>query len=226
MINAMLLAAGRGERMRPLSDSIPKPLLKVQGRSLIEWQILALARAGIKRIVINHAWLGRQIEEALGQGLSFGLQIVWSPEHQALGTAGGVVNALSKLEGDIFLVASADIFTDFDYQTLNPFLSLNQNQDLAHLVMVDDQRVKQDFDLDEGRVCLSEAPSLTYGNIGLFHRALFEGLIPGQDADLGKLLRRSVEHNKVSGQQHTGHWDNVGTPDDLSRVNKLAFSSS
>jgi MurNAc alpha-1-phosphate uridylyltransferase len=226
MIHAMLLAAGRGERMRPLSDSTPKPLLNVQGRSLIEWQILALARAGFKSIVINHAWLGKQIENRLGSGEAYGVEIVWSPEESALGTAGGVVNALGKLKGDVFLVASADIFTDFDYQSLLPYHHLDQHQDLAHLVLVDDHRVKQDFDLNQGRVCASAAPSLTYGNIGLFHRALFEGLIPGQDADLGKILRQTVLQNKVSGQQHSGTWDNVGTPDDLARVNKLPVSGS
>jgi len=223
MLNAMILAAGRGERMRPLTDTIPKPLLKVGKHSLIEWQILALARAGIKRIVINHAWLGNQIEAKLGNGQEYGVEIVWSPERQALGTAGGIVNALDKLEGKAFLVASGDIYTDFDYRSLLPFQDLNQFQDLAHLIMVNDHRVKQDFDLIHHRVLSSEIPSLTYGNIGLFQRALFEGLVAGQDADLGKLLREGVSRNKVSGQQHKGRWDNVGTPQDLERVNNSLF---
>jgi len=219
MMDAMLLAAGRGERMRPLSDLTPKPLLKVHEQPLIVWQIQALARAGFKRIVINHAWLGRQLEESLGDGARFGVEIVWSPETIALGTAGGIVNALSQLHGDIFLVASADIYTDFDYNTLLPFADLQQGKDLAHLVLVDDHRVRQDFDLKQSRVVSSETPSLTYGNIGLFHRRLFDGLIAGEESDLGVRLRQAVKADQLSGQQHLGRWDNVGTPNDLDRVN-------
>jgi MurNAc alpha-1-phosphate uridylyltransferase len=219
MMDAMLLAAGRGERMRPLSDTTPKPLLKVQEHSLIEWQILALASAGFKRIVINHAWLGNQIEKALGDGNSYGVEIVWSPEEVALGTAGGIVKALTKLRGDTFLVASADIFTDFDYGLLSVSHALINNRNLAHLILVDDHRVSQDFDLENNRVVQSEKPSLTYGNIGVYRRSFFDGLIPGQPADLGNLLRKAVQANQVSGLQHLGKWDNVGTPTDLARVN-------
>lgn len=218
-MDAMLLAAGRGERMRPLSDLTPKPLLKVHDKPLIVWQIQALARAGFKRIVINHAWLGHQLEQSLGDGARFGVEIVWSPETVALGTAGGIVKALSQLHGDIFLVASADIYTDFDYSTLLPFADLQQGKDLAHLVLVNDQRVRQDFDLKQSRVVSSETPSLTYGNMGLFHRRLFDGLIADEASDLGVRLREAVKADQLSGQQHLGRWDNVGTPTDLDRVN-------
>jgi MurNAc alpha-1-phosphate uridylyltransferase len=219
MMDAMLLAAGRGERMRPLSDKTPKPLLKVREHSLIEWQILALSKAGYKRVVINHAWLGNQIEKALGNGNNFGVEIIWSPEDVALGTAGGIVQALSKLRGDAFLVASADIYTDFDYGSLSLSNVLLNNQNLAHLILVDDHRVSQDFDLSNNRVIQSEKPSLTYGNIGVYRRSFFDGLIPGQSADLGNLLRKAVQADQVSGLQHLGKWDNVGTPTDLARVN-------
>lgn len=220
-MDAMLLAAGRGERMRPLSDTIPKPLLMVGAHRLIEWQIMALANAGFTRIVINHAWLGHQIEETLEKGSAFGVEIVWSPEIHALGTAGGIVKALPLLRGEVFLIASADIFTDFDYACLQPFSDLKHH--LAHLVLVDDHRVKQDFDLFNHQVMASEKPQLTYGNIGLFRRSLFKGLVSGQEADLGYLLRHAVQANQVSGQQHFGKWDNVGTPADLARVNNLSI---
>ncbi len=212
--------------MRPLSDTTPKPLLKVGKHSLIEWQIMALASAGFRRIVINHAWLGYQIETALGDGAAYGVEIIWSPEDVALGTAGGIVNALNKLEGHTFLVASADIFSDFDYRWLPRITDLNATDCSAHLVLVNDHRVKQDFDLKDGRVVCSENPSLTYGNIGLFQRSFFDGLVAGQEADLGNILRQAVGNNQVSGQQHIGKWDNVGTPLDLERVNNPSFLRS
>jgi MurNAc alpha-1-phosphate uridylyltransferase len=226
-MDAMLLAAGRGERMRPLSDHCPKPLLAVAGRPLIVWQIEALARAGMRRLVINHAWLGDQLVAALGDGRTLGVQIRWSPEVRALGTAGGIAQALTLLEGPCFAVVSADIHTDFDYAAL-PALGarLAPHDDLAHLVLVDDHRVRQDFDLHDGRVCCTASPSLTYGNIGVFQRALFDGLMPGLAADLGQRLRVAVAEGRVSGQVHRGRWDNVGCPADLRRVNDAAVSLS
>ena len=219
----MLLAAGRGERMRPLSDRHPKPLLPVGGKPLIVWQIEALVRAGFRRIVINHAWLGQQLPAALGSGERFGVELVWSPEGEALGTAGGVVQALGLLRGAVFAVASADIHTDFDYGGLEvPAAGLSADGDLAHLVLVDDQRVRQDFDLIGDRVRPGRNPRHTYGNIGAFRRELFAGLRPGQPADLGSLLRAAVARDQVTGQRYSGRWDNVGTPQDLARVNACA----
>ncbi len=220
----MLLAAGRGERMRPLSDTCPKPLLTVAGKPLIVWQIEALARAGHRQLVINHAWLGEQLTTALGDGRTLGVQIRWSPEAHALGTAGGIVEALPALAADVFVVVSSDIHTDFDYRRLAaPARRLAAaGRDLAHLVLVDDHRVKQDFDLTGDRVSASANPALTYGNIGVFRRDLLTGLTPGEDADLGRLLRLAVQAGQVSGEHHAGAWDNVGTPDDLARVNAAA----
>ncbi len=220
----MVLAAGRGERMRPLSDHTPKPLLEVAGLPLIVWQIQALQRAGFERLVINHAWLGEQLTAALGDGRALGVQITWSPEPQALGTAGGICKALPLLASDTFVVVSADIHTDFDYTQLHPAARRLAHADLtagedAHLVLVDDQRVKQDFDLQGERVCPSANPPLTYGNIGVFRSRLFDGQTTGVTADLGERLRAAVAAGQVSGQRHTGHWDNVGTPTDLARVN-------
>ena len=216
----MLLAAGRGERMRPLSDRVPKPLLEVRGKALIAWQIEALARAGFRRLVINHAWLGAQLTERLGDGSAFGVELRWSAEAEALGTAGGVVQALPLLEGACFAVLSADIHTDFDYARLHgAAAALEDSDDLAHLVLVDDRRVQQDFDLLHGRVRASAAPALTYGNIGVYRRSLFDGLRAGAPADLGSRLREAVAADRVSGERHDGRWDNVGSPADLARVN-------
>ena len=218
----MLLAAGRGERMRPLSDVTPKPLLQVGGRPLIVWQILALRRAGFRRLVINHAWLGAQLPATLGDGRAFDVQIAWSAEATALGTAGGICQALPLLDSAVFEVVSADIHTDFDYTRLHHPAAQLAEADTpldAHLVLVDDRRVKQDFDLAGDRVCCAAAPQLTYGNIGVLHRRLLQGLQAGIPADLGDRLRTAASAGRVSGQRHTGQWHNVGTPADLARVN-------
>lgn len=255
MLDVMLLAAGRGERMRPLSDRRPKPLLELMGKPLIVWQIEALARAGLQHMVINHAWLGSELVAALGDGSRFGVDISWSAEAQALGTGGGVAQALHLLRGTEFAVVSADIHTDFDYRSLHTALppardSNNPAQrseglaersegvaerstdpvqraddeargldDVAHLVLVDDRRVKQDFDLAGSRVVPSASPRLTYGNIGVFRRSLFAAMEPGLPADLGACLRAAVAQGRVSGAFHAGAWDNIGTPEDLQRVN-------
>jgi MurNAc alpha-1-phosphate uridylyltransferase len=180
---------------------------------------MKLKAAGISHIVINHAWLGSTLESALGSGDSWGVSIDYSPEDTALGTAGGIVKALPKLKGDAFIVVSGDIYTAFDYR---PFLArrgLLPNRD-AHLVLVDDHRVHQDFDLaTDGQVIENAQPSLTYGNIGLFRRTLFDGLTPGLNHDLGHLIRQAIRQERVTGERFTGRWDNVGTPADLARVN-------
>ena len=190
-MKAMIFAAGRGERMRPLTDVTPKPLLSVGGKPIIVWQIEALARAGFANIVINHAWLGAQIEAALGDGSAFGVQLAYSAEAEALETAGGVAKARPLLEGagDIFLAISGDVFTAFDYASLRPQAALMAAQSAPgmHLVMVPTPPFHPagDFALDAtGRLYLPDtAPAasspLTFGNIALYDLRLFDGIAPG-----------------------------------------------
>ncbi|MCC6067943.1 nucleotidyltransferase family protein [Ferrovum sp. PN-J185] len=215
----MILAAGRGERMRPLTDILPKPLQKVGDLTLIERHVTALAKAGIKHIVINLAWLGHLIEQHLGDGARFNLNIDYSYEQTALGTLGGVVNALTLFKEEQFLVISADIVTDFDFNSL-----LNHSidsHDLAHLVLIEESHFKGDFSLQSHRVTMPEAQSFTYGNIGLYQRRGLMHFQPGQILDLGQYLRQLVSSNQVSGQLFSGLWSNVGTIEELDRINQL-----
>jgi MurNAc alpha-1-phosphate uridylyltransferase len=215
----MILAAGRGERMRPLTDTLPKPLQKVGGLTLIERHITALAKAGIKHIVINLAWLGDLIEKQLGDGSRFNLIIDYSYEQSALGTLGGIVNALALLQEKQFLVISADIVTDFDFQ---PLLSHSlTGHDLAHLILIEESNFKGDFSLQRHRVTMPEGRSFTYGNIGLYQRQGLTHFQPGQVLDLGQYLRHLISLNQVSGQLFSGLWSNVGTIEELTRINQL-----
>jgi MurNAc alpha-1-phosphate uridylyltransferase len=219
-MRAMILAAGRGERMRPLTDHCPKPLLPAAGKPLIIYHLERLAGAGFRDIVINHAHLGEQLVAALGDGRQWGLSITWSPEPiGALETAGGIRQALSNLDaGDDrpFLVINGDIYCDWPVQ---PYpLATN---DLAHLVLVDNppQHPVGDFVLTNGRV--SDKPenaavtTLTFAGIGFYRPSLFSNLIAGQVAKLAPLLRAAMAQGRVSGEHHTGRWEDVGTPERL-----------
>lgn len=212
-MRAMILAAGRGERMRPLTDHTPKPLLKVGGKALIEHTLDQLVDAGFTEIVINHAHLGRQIEAALGDGERYGARIRYSPEgEQALETAGGIINALPLLGNEPFLVVNGDIATDF------PFASLHQIQvDLAHLVLVDNptHHLKGDFGLDgQGKVVEDGGEPFTFSGIGIYHPALFDH-VPAGVSKLGPLLRQAISRQRVSGQKYEGFWMDIGTPERL-----------
>ncbi|PWT70897.1 MAG: mannose-1-phosphate guanylyltransferase, partial [Proteobacteria bacterium] len=172
-MRAMILAAGRGERMRPLTDSVPKVLLEAGGKPLIQWQLENLARAGYDPIVINHAWLGEQIERRLGGGARFGVRLLYSAEGAPLETAGGIVNALPLLGEEPFLVVNGDVFTDFDFAWLRPRLAgLAKGANLAHLVLVDNpvHHPIGDFALDGERVSTEGEHRLTFSGIGLYHR--------------------------------------------------------
>ena len=221
-MKAMLLAAGRGERMRPITDHIPKPLLEVAGKPLIVRHIENLVRAGISELVINHAHLGAQIEQALGDGSRFGARIQYSPEAHALETAGGIANALPLLGNGPFAVINGDIFCDYDFACLHERAArLVANGDTAHLVLVDNppQHPGGDFGLNQLRVTDS-VPRFTFSGIGIYRPALFAGIPRGSIAPLAPLLRAQIALAKVSGEHHPGLWVDVGTPQRLAELDR------
>jgi MurNAc alpha-1-phosphate uridylyltransferase len=215
----MILAAGRGERMRPLSDAVPKVLLEVRGKPLIARLIEALARAGVGDIVINHAHLGHMIETALGDGRTFGVAIRYSAEAEALETAGGIAKALPLLGPAPFLAINGDIFCDFDFSTL---AARALDGDLAHLVLVANppHHPQGDFSLHGSRVAEADGPKSTFSGIGLYQPALFANIKPGAKGQLAPLLRAAMAHGLVSGELHRGEWRDVGTPQRLAELNE------
>lgn len=219
-MKAMILAAGKGERLRPLTLHTPKPLVCAGGVPLIEYQLRALRLAGFDQLVINHAWLGQQIEDYLGDGVQFGVSILYSPEGEPLETGGGIFKALPLLGDEAFVIANGDIWTDFDYASLHGALA---EGDLAHLVLVDNpgHHSRGDFCLRGGRLSdyREGAPSLTYSGIAVLHPALFDGCEPGA-FKLAPLLRQAMEAGRVSGVQHHGRWVDVGTHERLADVER------
>lgn len=214
-MKAMILAAGRGERMRPLTDTMPKPLLQVGGQALIEYHIESLHDAGIIEVVVNHAWLGEQITQYLGNGSQYGVQIQYSDESSgALETAGGIVKALPLLGDEPFLVVNGDVFTDYIYANLP-----QQLDGLAHLVMVDNppQHPNGDFFLDNGRLLAEGKPCLTFSGIGLYDPKLFAGHQPGA-LPLAPILREAMARGEISGEHYTGQWLDIGTPERLAEL--------
>jgi MurNAc alpha-1-phosphate uridylyltransferase len=241
----MILAAGRGERMRPLTDHTPKPLLKVGGKALIVWHIENLVRAGICELVINHAHLGAQIEQALGDGSQFGAHIQYSSEGKALETAGGIAYALPLLlpypasgesaargakpiegEGEPFAVINGDIFCDYDFANLiERAARLKSNGDAAHLVLVNNpaQHPNGDFGLQQQRIT-DNMPKLTFSGIGIYQPGLFTHISRGTKAPLAPLLRAQIALGKVSGEHHQGLWVDVGTPQRLEELDSQVRS--
>lgn len=215
-MKAMILAAGRGERMRPLTDICPKPLLQVAGKPLIEYHLNALRAGGFKDVIINTAHLGEQIHQALGDGSRWGLQLHYSDEHEALETGGGIRKALALLGPAPFLVVNADIWTDF---ALRPY-ALAGN-DLAHLILVDNppQHPAGDFHLHQGRADQSGEPKLTFSGIAYYHPDLFEGQTQARFA-LAPLLRTAMDAQRVSAQHHQGQWQDIGTPQRLQALDQ------
>ncbi len=224
-MKAMILAAGRGERMRPLTDTTPKPLLEAGGKPLIVWHLEALAQAGIEEIVINHAWLGEQIEARLGDGSAYGVHIYYSPEKpEALETAGGIIQALPLLGDAPFLVINGDIWCDYPIanlvaQSLSPEFQ-------AHLVMVDNpaQHADGDFALNGSLLAAEGKPRLTFSGIGLYSPSLFTGLAQGK-RPLAPLLRAAMMDANVSGEYYSGAWFDVGTPARLQQLDALLCES-
>ncbi len=208
--SAMILAAGRGERLRPLTDRTPKPLIEVRGKPLIVWHLHALQRAGIESVAINVSWLAGQITEALGDGSAFGLDIRYSHEPEALETAGGILQALPQL-GDPFIVVNGDVFTDFDFAQL----TLSDDED-ARLVLVPNPpwHASGDFALSDGRLANRGEPRHTFSGIGIYRKRLFAGLPPGR-RPLAPLLRKAADAGRIGAELHRGLWSDVGTAERL-----------
>jgi MurNAc alpha-1-phosphate uridylyltransferase len=221
-MKAMILAAGRGERMRPLTDHTPKPLLKVGDKTLIAWHLERLAAAGFKDIVINHAHLGEQIEAALGDGSQWGVRIQYSPEKIALETAGGIANAMPLLGNAPFLVVNGDVYTDIDFGTLKL-----APPNLAHLVMVDNppQHAAGDFTLSSGKLSVDSTEKLTFSGVGIYEPSLFADIVRGEAAKLAPLLKAAMAQGLVSGIHHEGAWHDIGTPERLQALDSQLLSS-
>jgi MurNAc alpha-1-phosphate uridylyltransferase len=229
-MKAMILAAGRGQRMRPLTDHTPKPLLPVNGQPLIGWHLQRLAQANIREVVINHAWLGEKMTQTLGDGSQWGVQITYSGESPALETAGGIARALPWLGDEPFLVINGDIWCDW---TLTDAIDISARlirnpETLAHLWMVDNPEHHRtgDFYLSlDGKVTDDSVEHqksaeiglsrLTFAGIGVYKPALFEALDPNKPAALAPILRQAMQAGAVTGQHHTGYWLDVGTPERL-----------
>ena len=214
---AMILAAGRGERLRPLTETLPKALVEVQGRSLIERHLDRLAEAGIDTVVINLGWLGEQIIERIGSGQDFGLTVIYSPEgDDILETGGGIHRALPLLGQEPFLVVNADVYTDMPV----PEVTLVEG-DLAHLFLVPTPEYKShgDFDMREGRVIDNENPKLTFSGVALYDPKFFSDCEPGR-FPLAPMLKEAANAGRVSGSIYTGMWEDVGTPERLADLNR------
>jgi N-acetyl-alpha-D-muramate 1-phosphate uridylyltransferase len=224
LAGAMILAAGRGERMRPLSDTTPKPLLRAGGKPLIVWQIEALARAGFRDIVVNVAHRAQDVVDALGDGAALGVRLRWSREAEPLETAGGVATAIELIAPGPVLIVSSDIVTGFDYASLQSRIAAMrdtpQTSARVHLVMVPNPpwHAAGDFALAGERVALEGAKRLTFGNIGVYDTALFRELPRGVKLKMLPLYRDWIGRRIVSGERYDGPWANVGTPADLAAL--------
>jgi len=222
-MKAMILAAGRGERMRPLSDCLPKPLLPVAGRPLIVHLIERLARAGFSELVVNVSHMADHIVGALGDGSRHGVRIVYSHEEQALETGGGIAYALPLLGDAPFVALNSDIYCDFDLARLAaPRAALARGALAAHLVLVDNppHHPTGDFSLAGGRVSEDGMPRLTFSGIGAYSPALFAGVERGAKCQLAALLRPAMAQGRVAGELHRGMWMDVGTPQRLGELER------
>jgi len=220
-MKAFILAAGRGERMRPLTDHTPKPLLPVGGKPLIAWHLERLAAAGFIEVVINHAHLGEKIEAALGDGSRWGLKIRYSPEPPgALETAGGIANALPLLGDEAFLVVNGDVYCDIDFCRFSG-LTAAGNQTVAHLVMVANpaHHAGGDFSLDGQRITLARSgETLTYAGIAVFSPSFFADVPRGSVMKLYPLLAAAIAAGSLTGERYSGRWVDVGTPRRLAEL--------
>ncbi len=215
-MRAMILAAGFGERMRPLTEHTPKPLLPVAGKPLLDYHLEKLARCGVRDVVINHSWLGEQIVAHCGSGQRYGLSLHYSAEATPLETLGGIMQALPLL-GEQFIVVNGDIFCDYDFAQLHL-----PSDALAQLVLVDNppQHPHGDFALNADRCCTNGEPRFTFAGIACYRAAFFTGCMPGK-APLAPLLRAQMAHQVVAGQRFTGFWSDIGTPQRLQECDRF-----
>lgn len=223
-MKAMILAAGRGERMRPLSDRIPKPLLPVAGKPLIAWLVERLAHSGITDIVVNVSHLGALIENALRDGTAFGARIAYSREVEALETAGGIAAALPLLGEAPFVAVNGDVYTDFEFARVGAVAdALSDTGALAHLVLVDNppHHPGGDFSLNGGLIANRGSIRFTFSGIGVYHPALFSPVTRGTKHQLAALLREPIAQGKVRGERHAGMWFDIGTPERLVQLERL-----
>lgn len=225
-MKAMILAAGLGTRMRPLTDHMPKPLLPVGGKPLIVWHLERLKQCGFSDVVINIAWLGGMIPEALGSGEQFGLSIQYSDERgePALETGGGLLKALSLLGDQPFLVINGDIWCDYHFSSISPL----SNENLCHLVLVDNPVHNPDGDFclqKNGQVRSEGMNKLTYSGISYLHPALFEGLKEGGQP-LAPILRDAMRSGKATAEWHAGEWQDIGTPERLAQLDQALRQST
>jgi len=217
-MKAMILAAGRGERMRPLTDITPKPLLQAGPQRLIEYHLTNLARAGFKDVIINVAWLGQQIIDAIGNGEKYNLNISYSNEgDQALETGGGIYNALTLLGDDAFLVLNGDVWTDYPFEKLREF----KLEDKAHLVLVEnpEHNPQGDFAISDGRLLNNAAVKYTFSGIGIYAKEFFTTSSNGK-YPLAPMIRDYIDANQISGEVYQGQWIDIGTPQRLESLNK------
>ena len=227
-MKAMILAAGRGERLRPLTDTLPKPLVGVRGKPLIEWHLERLAAAGIRAVVINVSHLAEQIVSALGDGSRWGVSITWSREEQPLETAGGIAAARAQLGEAPFLLVNADVHCEYPFAAL---AGLDLGGLLGHIVLVPNPpfRPQGDFSLAAGKVGNiagnpgenQTAPRYTYSGIGVISPAMVDGVVPGSKAPLAPLLRQAAAAGRLGGEVYTGLWSDVGTPERLAELNRM-----
>lgn len=221
-MKAMILAAGMGNRMRPLTLHTPKPLLEVGGKPLIVWHIEKLQKIGVQEIVINTAWLGEKLAEALGDGSQFGVKILWSYEGEGLETAGGIIKALPLLGNEPFILVNGDVWTTMDFA---PLLNVQLENDLAHLVLVENpvQHPQGDFTLAANKAYTFEqarsGENLTYSGVAVIHPQMFVGLESGK-RPLAPLLKQAMQQEKISAQKLQGVWVDVGTPERLNALDQ------
>ena len=222
-MKAMILAAGRGERLRPLTDTLPKPLIEVRGKPLIIWHLERLAAAGFRDIVINVSHLGQLIVDALGSGARWGVAIAWSREAQPLETAGGLAYARSLLGDGAFLLVNADVYCEYPFGLLG---KADLGESVGHIVMVPNPpfRPQGDFSLAQGKVGNLSSPRYTYSGLGLFDPRIVEGIAAGDKALLAPLLRDAAESGRLNGELFTGLWNDVGSPKRLAELNRTDAS--